>query len=161
MGQEDLSWPWAVPPWGRSDVGKVCFSYPLQRFQTLFFFLLQQCVKTAQLKTFPSKKVLPFMCGCLGQCSPWAPRLWPRGTRARTEFFMFITRCRGRRDSSWIHGHMVLGPRAPSKAFLSVDGCQIFIVWPRCWMSLLKSVLLFSKYLVYLHQVFILWWSRD
>ena len=34
----------------------------------------------------------------------------------------------GERDSSWVLWCMVLGPTAPPKALLSVDGCQIVVV---------------------------------
>ena len=57
-----------------------------------------------------------------------ASSLATAGSIAVTEVSVTITPCMGRRDSSQVPWHMVRDPIAPTKAFLSKDGCQIFVV---------------------------------
>ena len=85
QAKEDHSWPWAVQPWGRDDVGKVkLFLLPSPRFQThifFFFFLLQQFPRTS-LETWASTKSFALVGNFLRQSLPGVPRLRQRRTAA-------------------------------------------------------------------------------
>lgn len=61
LGQWDLSWHWAVPPWGRSDIGKVKLFF----IPPSMHFLLQKLCWNSQTPT----KVFLSVGDCQNQCS--------------------------------------------------------------------------------------------
>ena len=63
------SWPWAEPPWGRGDAGKVkLFLLPSSVLQSQIF-LLHLCAGTFPPDFCTSTKVLSFVGDGLNQCS--------------------------------------------------------------------------------------------
>lgn len=102
-----------------------CSSYPLQYIQTHIYFLSRWYAGTSSLDSWASTKILLSM----------SSRPWPIGngvsswdTTWSTDgigFCMPITQCTGGWYFSRVSWHMVLDPTVPTKAFLTVDRCQI------------------------------------
>lgn len=116
-----------------SNASKFAFCYCF-----CFCFLLWQSAGTFPLEIWTSTDALLSMSNWLSHCSPGDPRLWAKRDWSKfiaaaestygTEFNLPIAWYQDRQDSSRVPWYIMLDPTAPSKALLSVDGCQVFAV---------------------------------
>lgn len=153
-----------MSPCGRGDAGSQSASLTYFNALKLIFFL-SRCVLQPLGNMYFHKVSL--ICGWLCQYFLGTPELWVRGAgaishatagcTARTKFCLPITLHVGGQGSSWITWYVVVDSTDPSKAHISVDGYQIFVVergqkWGTSYTTMIMTslrVCLMAKNVIY------------
>lgn len=141
---------WAMPPWGRNDMGKR-WSFPTI-FNAFFFFFLLQCSRLFFFFENLYSCKYSLVCGWLsktvflGPPGPWligwGHLTWPTVSVSWTKFCTPIIWCIDEQDSSHVLWCMVLDPTSPTNVLSSVDGINCCCWWGGIQWGMSYSALL-------------------
>lgn len=147
----------AVPPWGKCDVGKVKLFLLSMPMCPNSYFLLHCSAVTSPLETWTYTKGLLSVGDCPSQCSPGASTLQLRGTEsssqaiagstARMEVCLPDAQVSETPPVPW---HVMLDPTTPTKAFLFMNGHQIFIVGRGQKLGVLYAIRMLTSLVIHL-----------
>lgn len=135
---DGLPWHWTIPSWERGNMGKVIlFPYPILFFSHAILELFHWKPvfhKVSFIKQWLPKAVFSRDSRSTAEKAGAGSRVTAVPT-AGTKVCMSVTWHTGKQDSFWVPCYRVLDSIGTTRAFLSMDGCQIVVfegvIWTR------------------------------